>query len=146
MTKIYLAGLISTDKPASLEWRELIKAVKDKWEFLDPMRGKQNLVKTSKDGGITDPALTSKDIIYRDYADIRSADVFLVCLDDFGSNRPLVGTLFELAWAWEHKIPVVAFGATPLMENHPFVKEAVCHYCKTLAEATDILGRHYVRV
>lgn len=102
-------------------------------------------MQTSKDGGVTDPFLTSRDIIFRDYWDIRQSDVLLTCLDDFGNSRPLVGTLMELAWAWEARKPVVAFAATPLMLNHPFVKESVGRYCADLDEAIDILVRHYLK-
>jgi nucleoside 2-deoxyribosyltransferase len=144
---VYLAGLISTEKPASLEWRHVVEAaLKDRFHVLSPMRGKENLAKTSKDGGITDPTLTAKDIILRDYHDVVASDVVLVHLDSFGSDRPLVGTMFELGWAWDMKKPVVAVAAgnNLLMRNHPFVKETVAHYVESLEDAVSVLLRHYV--
>ena len=144
---IYLAGLISTEHPESLKWREQVAPVLSaRATVLSPMRGKENLAKTSKDGGITDPALTSRDIIQRDYADVSAADVILVHLERFGSERPLTGTIMELAWAWEKHTPVVAVASSDnlLMRNHPFVKECVSHYCETTEDALAILWRHYL--
>lgn len=144
---VYLAGLISTEKPESLRWRlEAEELLKDRCKILSPMRGKENLVKTSKDGGITDPALTPKDIILRDYADVQAADVILVHLDSFGSERPLLGTIYELGWAWMLRKPVVAIASADnkLMRSHPFVVDTVAHYTETLDEAVNILRRHYI--
>ena len=148
MKSIYLAGLISTQKPESLSWRiEAESKLKDIANILSPMRGKENLVKTSKDGGITDPSLTPKDIIYRDFGDVKEADVILVHLDNFGSERPLTGTIYELGWAWLLQKPVVAIASedNKLMRTHPFVYDTVAHYCATLDDAIDVIRKHYCR-
>jgi nucleoside 2-deoxyribosyltransferase len=149
MITVYLAGLISTEKPESLEWRTQIQPVLESagMRVLSPMRGKENLVRTSKDGGITDPTLTPKDVIFRDYRDVKEADVILAHLDTFGSERPLLGTIYELGWAWMLQKPVVAIASKDnrLMRNHPFVVDTISHYCETLEEARNILVRHYGR-
>jgi len=148
MRKVYLAGLISTERPASLQWRlDIAPKLQELGAYiLSPMRGKQNLAKTSKDGGITDPALSPKDIILRDFDDVKRADIILVHLDTFGSDRPLTGTIYELGWAWQMQKPVVAIAAANnlLMRNHPFVKETIAHYCETQDEALEIMRRHYL--
>jgi nucleoside 2-deoxyribosyltransferase len=144
---VYLAGLISTDYPESLIWRVEVTPMLEAHEFdvLSPMRGKENLVLQSPDGGITDPNLTSKDIILRDYHDVVSSDIILMHLENFGSPRPLLGTICELAWAWEMKKPIVAIAHSDnkLMRSHPFVKEAVSHYCSTVSEAIDFTAHHF---
>lgn len=144
---IYLAGLISTDYPESLLWRIEVTPVLEAHEFdvLSPMRGKEKLILQSPDGGITDPNLTSKDIILRDYHDVVSSDVILMHLENFGSPRPLLGTICELAWAWEMKKPIVAITHpdNKLMLNHPFVKEAVSHYFNTTEEAIEFVAHHF---
>lgn len=144
--RVYLAGLISTEFTKSLEWRvDAEFMLRDSFHVLSPMRGKQDLVSVSKDGGLTDPQLTSADIILRDFNDILRADVLLAHLDDFGSPRPLIGTLIELGWAWEHRKPVLAIADTSnmLMRSHPFIVQAITHYTKSLDEAVDVLRRHY---
>jgi nucleoside 2-deoxyribosyltransferase len=144
---IYLAGLISTDYPESLLWRIEVTPILEAHEFdvLSPMRGKENLALESPDGGITDPNLTSKDIILRDYHDVVASDVILMHLESFGSPRPLLGTICELAWAWEMKKPIIAVvhPANKLMLNHPFVKEAVSHYLNTTEEAVEFIAHHF---
>lgn len=147
MKTVYLAGLISTSRPDSLYWRlEAEQQLKDWCTILSPMRGKHELVKTSKDGGITDPALTPKDIILRDYNDVQESDVILAHLDDFGNERPLLGTIYELGWAWQLRKPVVAIASPDngLMRTHPFVRDTVAHYCENLNDAVNILRRHFL--
>jgi len=143
---VYLAGLISTDHPQSLEWRDDAAFKLDSgWgiDSLSPLRGKD--MTTSKDGGISTPDQGSKSIIVRDYNDIRQADVMLVNFNLWGSTRPLVGSLMELAWAWEMKMPVVAVcdKGDRLMRDHPFIKECVSHYCETVEKAIEFIGRYY---
>lgn len=144
--KVYLAGLISTEKPESLEWREkAIPTFKQGIEVLTPMRGKHNLKTDSKDGGLTSSTRTPKDIVHRDFGDVSSADVILAHLEDFGSTRPMVGTLCELAWAWQMRTPVVAVAAENnyLMRNHPFIKEFVAHYFPSVEEAVNFINVFY---
>jgi len=151
MKTIYLAGLISTEYPESLIWRGAAKRLlldladehgKDV-NVLDPLRGKGDLSRTSKDGGVTaDAVFTPGDIILRDFHDVLISDIILVNLNDFGSPRPMVGTFYELAWAWDHKKLVVAVGGNKLMRTHPFVVQSVTHYFDTAEEACRfIVGR-----
>ena len=148
MRTVYLAGLISTHAPESLAWRlKAEEALSGAAEVLTPLRGKENLFKETNDGGVTSNVLTASDVILRDYRDIRRSDVILANLELFGSDRPLLGTIMELAWAWDYKIPVVAI-ARPvniLMRTHPFISSAVSHYVHDLDAAVDILVKHYLR-
>jgi nucleoside 2-deoxyribosyltransferase len=145
MKKIYLAGLISTDYPASLEWRDKITPYLEGagFEVLSPMRGKKAFKLVN--GGLVDPNLSSKDIITRDYHDVEGSDVILMHLDGFGSPRPLLGTICEMAWAWQLKKPVVAIAAedNTLMRLHPFVKETVSHYFTTVEDAASFAANYY---
>jgi len=147
---VYLAGLISTHKPESLAWRKQAEAAlrEHGFEVLSPLRGKEALASESKDGGITTSGSTSRDIILRDYRDIVRSDAILMHLSAFGSERPLIGTMFELAWAWMLDKPVVAVvpEGDPqeyLLRNHPFVVQSVAHYCATVEEAVDFIVRYY---
>lgn len=144
MKTVYLAGLISTDFPESLQWRnDVAPTLAQCMRVLSPMRGKQDF--KLEHGGLTDPQLTSKDIITRDFHDVEQSDVILVHLEDFGSPRPLVGTVCELAWAWLLRKPVVAIAKeeNKLMRLHPFIREAVSHYCTTMEEAIAFVLHYY---
>ncbi|MFB3779680.1 MAG: nucleoside 2-deoxyribosyltransferase [Bryobacteraceae bacterium] len=141
---VYLAGLIDTARPESLEWRKrAAEALAPYFNVLTPMRGKDDLTYTTRDNGITSDSMSSKDIILRDHNDVIDADIILVNLDTFGSSRPLVGTLFELAWSWQGRKRVVAILTEDnyLMRNHPFVVESVAAYFRSEAEAFEYIKR-----
>lgn len=144
---VYLAGLISTEAPESLHWRE--KAEDYLWEHgitaISPMNSKSGLEHVSKDGGLTDPRLTNADIVLRDLRDIMRSDIILAHLDLFGSKRPLIGTIAELAWAWEHRKPVVAVASedNALMRSHPFITRFVAHYFADMESAMSHIVNYY---
>lgn len=144
---VYLAGLISTDFPESLAWRERI-APKLTWlgfSVRTPMQGKKNLKNETVDGGINSTSLTSRDIILRDRRDVREADIILAHLESFGSPRPLLGTIAELAWAWDQRVTVIGIAAEDnyLMRKHPFMAEFIAHYVSTEEEAAAFLGVNF---
>lgn len=146
---VYLAGLISTDTPESLEWRiRIAPLLQDAgFEVRTPMFGKKKLDCDSKDGGLTSSSASSKSIVLRDRRDVRESDIILVHLETFGCTRPLVGTVCELAWAWDQRTPVVAICKPDnyLMRKHPFISEFVSHYADNEEEALDFLRRYYGR-
>jgi nucleoside 2-deoxyribosyltransferase len=150
---VYLAGFISTDHPETFTWRQeawqrllaMFPLDQADFEVLSPLRGKENLGSVTKDGGITTTKNTSRDIILRDFHDVKRSDVILVNLENYGSTRPLLGTIYELAWAWIFDLPVVAICSKDnyLMRNHPFVIETVGHYFETTKEACDFVAEYY---
>lgn len=147
MRTVYLAGLISTEAQESIEWRKRVAGVlAATFSIRTPMAGKPHLDAESDDGGLNDKRCTGKDIVHRDYRDVVESDVIFVYLEQFGSDRPLIGTLCELAWAWMHRKPVVAIAHKDnyVMRNHPFISEFVCHYVETEEEAIDLLNLYYV--
>ncbi|MGV0949064.1 MAG: nucleoside 2-deoxyribosyltransferase [Azonexus sp.] len=144
---VYLAGLISTDHPESLTWRDRVtpKLEAAGFEVRTPLAGKKTLKADTSDGGITTSVTSNRAICLRDRRDVREADVVLANLELFGSPRPLVGTVVELGWAWDDKTPVVAAVAEDnyLMRKHPFISEFVTQYWPTIDEAVDFVIRYY---
>ncbi|MHC4332493.1 MAG: nucleoside 2-deoxyribosyltransferase [Planctomycetota bacterium] len=144
---VYLAGLISTVYPESLEWRKrLTPLLQDAgFEVRNPLFGKQNLDKETTDGGITSTTATAKDITQRDRRDVRECHVMLTHLELFGSKRPLLGTIAELAWCYDQRTPVVAIAKEDnyLVRNHPFMTEFVSHFVKDEGEAVEFLRRYH---
>jgi len=145
--KVYLAGLISTDFPESLEWRDRVTPILEKagFEVRNPLAGKGNLKCVTTDGGITTTVTTNRSIVLRDRRDVRESDIILAHLETFKSTRPLVGTIVELGWAWEDRTPIVAVavGDNYLMRKHPFISEFVTQYWPTEQEAVDFIIRYY---
>ena len=148
MKTVYLAGLISTDFPDTFHWRERAHTLlHEHANVLSPLRGKENLFKDSKDGGVNSDHLTSDDVIIRDYWDVRKSDVVLCHLETFGSTRPMIGTPMELSWCWEHHIPVVAVcrPTNTLMRTHPFIVPSVSHYVEDVDDGIELLLSHYLK-
>lgn len=152
MHKVYLAGPITgLTYGASNEWRTDIAP---KLEDLDmaaysPLRAKSFL---SRLGVLTgDPAgyalhagleaqlSGQRGIVRRDYNDVLEADAVLVNLA--GATQVSIGTMFEMAWAYDCRIPIVL-----VMENegnpheHGFVKEAYTYRTPCLDEAVELLS------
>lgn len=128
--KIYLAGLISTSHRDSFSWRKefsekLLKTRtgRENFEILDPTRQKD-----SEDllcDGLVTRNMNCRSVVLRDYNDIRISDILVAHLGNFGGSRDPLGTICEMAWAWEKRIPVLAITDTAsfVMRHHPFVRE-----------------------
>jgi nucleoside 2-deoxyribosyltransferase len=148
--EVYLAGLISTDFPLSLEWRPIAAAQLEAAGFAvrSPLAGKGNLKCVTTDGGITSTVTSNRSITLRDYRDVSECDIILAHLGLFLSKRPLVGTIAELAWAWQLRKPVIAVAADDdyLMRKHPFISEFVSQYVSTESEACEFITDYYGRV
>jgi len=91
------------------------------------------------------PFFTSRGIMTRDFNDVKRCDALLVNM--LGLEKPSLGTIMELAWAYALQIPaVVAIEATGnVHDNHPMLHEAMPFRVETLDEAIHsvaiILGR-----
>jgi nucleoside 2-deoxyribosyltransferase len=80
---------------------------------------------------------TSKAIMTRDSFDVRRADVVLVNL--LGADRVSIGTMFEIAWAYDRHIPVVcAIEPSGNVHEHLFVQESIGFRTESVDEAISI--------
>ena len=149
---LYLLGLINTDIPETIAWRvRAAECLEDTFNVLDPLRGKHALCCTTVDSGITSSAASGKSILTRDYQDVMRSDVILANLQNYGSQRPMVGSMMEMAWAWENRTPVVAicgissnvYSHDYLMRNHPFVSQIVTEYWGDEMSAFEFLRRYH---
>jgi nucleoside 2-deoxyribosyltransferase len=150
METVYLAGLINPNSPRSIEWRNEADArLKEHFRVLNPLRGKDLVGDTvfSDTDGMFATHLCSRPIVARDYHDVQRSDYLLVNLDPYDSRRPTVGTLFELAWAWQLGKPAIVFwermGSVPPLIEHPFVVEATTEKHYSLDSALDSLVGYY---
>lgn len=144
--RIYLAGTIAgkTFDDAN-EWRKhvesFIKNNSINVDTINPLRGKQHIQK--KNELITKfeyakyPVSSQKGIVRRDFNDVTNSDCLLVNL--LTSESASIGTLMEIAWAYQLRIPVVL-----LMEkegnpnDHLFVRECVTYQTESMGEALDL--------
>ena len=144
MKKIYLAGPITgLSFTESEDWRDQIKSVASanpekfgNMQFFSPLRGKDYLKaeKSIKDTHDEFQFSTSKAIMLRDSYDVRTSAAVLVNL--LGATRVSIGTVMELAWAYEHRKPVVAIiEKDGNIHDHAMLNEAIWYKLQTIEDA-----------
>jgi len=159
MYTIYLAGYISGKKiKECMAWRKEIREKYDHWKeksnvditevgfkdnkswerypicWLDPLNGQQ-FESIDKEG--LHSSVPGTALVNRDYWCVKKSDLLIVNLDTFGCTRPLTGTIYELAWAWEFKIPVIAIKGEDHYNDHPFLKDTVKIWVNSIEELID---------
>ena len=158
MYTIYLVGYISGKKIKECsEWRKRIREHYDNWKsdekpmlslltkskeskrypicWLDPLNGKD--FEDIDSEGLKADGVTPEAIMHRDYQCVKSCDMLVANLDTFGCVRPLTGTMFELAWAYDDHKPVIVITEDPNYINHPFIKETASIIVPTVDELLD---------
>ena len=136
--RVYLAGPISgLTHEECVGWRKYAddKLAPHGIVCFSPMRGKEYL----KGHGVLEQSYpryalsTDRGIMSRDHNDVIEANALLVNL--LGVKRVTVGTVMELAWAWDRHIPtVVVMEEADNPHDHPMVREAIGWRVKTLDE------------
>ena len=135
--KIYLAGFISGKKIVECtDWRLKIRNYYNQmgWDitWLDPLNGKE--IGTINSDGLKS-AVPWRGIVDRDFMSVSNADMIVANLSSFGEERPPIGTLSELAWAWTMKKPIVLVSGDFKYFEHPFIKE----FCSWIVPDVDTL-------
>jgi len=132
--KIYLAGIIDGEKIKNCKaWRKKITLHYTNWKdsksnygnicFLDPVNGEENI---SKDGLTSH--VPSKAILIKDYNAIKNCDLVVVNMNTFGVKRPPIGTIMEIAFAFEFKKPIFMITKEKIYKKHSFVSNMVDWY------------------
>ena len=145
---LYLVGYMSGEKlQECTEWRKKIREYFDlnpKWHghmcFLDPFNG-QEIATIDKEGlhsSIPDQAL-----VHRDFNCVKSADLIIANLDTFGAERPMVGSLYELAWAWLDKKPVIIITSKDYYKYHPFIKNTASFIFENVDQVLESKAINY---
>jgi len=141
--KVYLAGFIQGTKlEECVAWRKRIREHYDNWKttldnddkklfpkgipavvkypitWLDPLNGKE-LATISQDG--LKSSCPPHAIVHRDFNCVMDADLIIANMNTFGEkDRGLCGTICELAWAWEHRKPIIMITNEVKYSEHPF--------------------------
>jgi len=142
--KVYLCGYIQGDViEQCYSWRKKIRSFYENWKgtgknypisFLDPLNG-ENFNEISPDGlkGCFPPNA----IVHKDYNCVDKCDLVICNTDTFGQNRPLIGSIYELAWAYEKRKPVIMITNDIVFEQHPFITNTVSWYVKSVDELLE---------
>lgn len=85
------------------------------------------------------PENTTRAINMRDYLDTTRADILLVFLDT-STPMPSMGTVAEMAWAFDRRIPVICcVPENSIYMKHPMVSEFITYRVDTIDEGIDIV-------
>ena len=138
---VYLAGPIAgLTYGQAVDWRTLVSSSlnSNKTECLDPLRGKSYLASMGaiSPGEYSQPLSTSKAITRRDMFDtLRATCLFVNLLE---SKRVSIGTVMEIAWAYQNQIPTVVVMEKGNLHEHAMIEEASTYVVETLEEGVEV--------
>ena len=159
MYTLYLLGQV-TANPLTYSWR---KAVEDYFWYnkrvniINPCSNKfdNDILKSSNKDEMkfSDTALKEKGIELLPHMDrnlVRISNIGFINMNIFSLSRPLIGTLFELAWFFDapEKTVIGIFSGDPTEDfqcNHPFVRAAVQSWVNNEIEACILLEKFIVK-
>jgi nucleoside 2-deoxyribosyltransferase len=125
---LYLAGPISgCTFDGCTTWRnEFRKLMPPEVECLSPMRDKEYLsAEQIIEHDYPDTVMScQRGIMTRDYFDCTHATAIIADLR--GAERVSIGTVMEIAWAFAHRVPVIAIlEPQGNLHDHPMIREAI---------------------
>ena len=141
---VYLCGPITglSFEDCSVYYNRIAELLPEWIVPVSPMRGKGYLQGIPVLGDTYEgTALASqRGIVSRDFFDVRRVDA--VFANFLGAKRVSIGSVFELAWAFQLQKPVVlAMEDSGNIHEHAFVREACAFRLPTLEAAVETLVR-----
>ena len=86
--------------------------------------------------GYEHPLTTPRGVITRDHNDCTRADLLIVNL--LGTERVSIGTVMEVAWAWDRRIPIVCLIEEDNIHIHAMLSETLDYRTKDIDEAISL--------
>ena len=141
LPKVYLAGPIAgCSWDEAMDWRKYARTFLHGCEVVSPLRcegyltGVEKMPSTTKAwDALSKPTSNAHAITVRSHWDSVKADVVLANFG--GANTVSLGSCFELAWAWEARVPCIV--VIDDLHDHPFVRETAYVVVGSLTEAID---------
>jgi len=160
---VYLGGNISHD-PETYEWRRRFTEIVRLFDAIEPIdpcasRYSDDMFKKWHGLDITEEAgvrytaeaqARTKGLLPdKDYWLLKSCDVNVVNLMINTPGRPMIGTVFEMAWCRDiFNIPCIGITGGPDFESaytvHPFIQRALTSEVPTGEEAADLIASTYL--
>lgn len=144
---VYLSGNISSD-PQTYTWREqATKLLEPEFLILNPVANPFNTELLYKHnlqtpvGDFLDDVFerSQRLLIHKDYNSVRQADIILANLKLVSTDKPLIGTIFELAWAWQLQKPIIAVVDHGVFSKHIFCRAAISAAVYTVEAACNMI-------
>jgi hypothetical protein len=150
----YLVGQISPKFRITYDWRDYVivkmEEYKDQIGFINPCANSFNKeVLENKEYAITkDKRSFGLDILpHKDLKFVLESSIALANMNQYDSDKCLLGSFFELAWYFLYPEKTVIGFADDLNSyicQHPFVQRSVSTWCNTVEEATYLLQRYFI--
>lgn len=151
---VYLCGSI-TPNPETRKWRKdlthriLMTGKSSKIKIIDPTENGFNKATES----ISDyneffsRIDKTQNILKRiDYQLVKNSHVIICNVAIFDIEKPPIGTIYELAWADQHMIPVI--GIISSIENpyikHPWIKDSFAYSVYSIDQAIFLLNQFFI--
>lgn len=155
---IYLIGSISIDKPETYEWRKYVREYfkhDSYFEIIDPCDNEWNMGILKKAGGDPKRLHVYKSqgiqlIVPKDKTYVRKSTMAIADMNQYDPDKPLIGTLFELAWYHDEpeKTVVGIYNGDPMDSvwcGHPFVQDTIRVWVKNHHEACELVEAYFRR-
>lgn len=152
--QVYLVGLISSN-PSTFEWRKkATKLLGERFTVVNPVLSKfdKDNIKENKGDEESFWANQLKEdkaarlLAPKSHMHVKGSDVIIANLG-LTDERPMVGSIFEFAWAWLYRIPVIAVceekKRDTVYASHPFIQDTVTHWVETVEDAVDVVKLHF---
>jgi len=144
---VYLIGQISLKEPETLRWRKYVSKIlgtNEKIEVYNPFD--EWILKQYKDKS-DDEIPNLEVIVQRTIRSVLKSDIGILNLTLYDQDRPLIGTLFEIAYYLTHpEKTLIAFCSdketNPYVKNM-FIQRAVSTWCKNENEACEIVLNYF---
>lgn len=155
---IYLVGQISVDAPETYHWRQrVIEYFKDYPQFslINPCDNSfnTNIKDTLGDGKdvYRTKIFHTKGIellVPKDFSYVERSTMCIANLNQYDTNKPILGSFFELAWYYTmpSKVVVGIYDGDPttaIHTNHPFTRAAINVWVQNEIEAAELLRYYY---
>lgn len=152
---VYLSGTMAEDNPEHREWRsratELLNA--EGIFTRNPYRGRDSskIIKVDNYHYTLSTApirnRLGNVLVARDLKDVEDSDILLCNLRGTKGERPSIGTLSELAWAYLLRKPVVCVvhedDTDKNYYKHPFMHTFVDQWVATVEEGVDVIIKYW---
>lgn len=162
--RIYLVGQISMINELTYLWRKDIREffksdeqMINNFDIIDPCLNEwiMNIgKKLNKEGENLKRGKIYKQkgmnlIVPKDYNYVLRSTGCIANLNHYDPLKPIIGSLFELAWYYEkqEKFVVGVFDgdwSNDILCNHPFVRSTIDIFCRDHMEAAEIIKDYYM--
>jgi hypothetical protein len=141
--KCYLAGFIEGNHiEQCIGWRKRLAThyLSRAWDivWLDPINGKA-IGDITPDGYKS--SIPGKAFVSRDIKCVEEADLVIANLDNFGAERPIIGTMCELAIRGYLRKPLIIITDNYIYNDHPWIKD----FASIMVSSVDeLLEKKYI--